>query len=67
MIFRSAFRLVDEAGRADRTAAFRYSGQSWKPAPEPYRHAAKLCGVPPRRMALVAARGWDIHGARHAG
>jgi 2-haloacid dehalogenase len=39
----------------------------WKPAPEPYRHAAVVCAVPAERMALVAAQSWDIHGARHAG
>lgn len=39
----------------------------WKPAPEPYRHAAATCGVPPERMALVAAHGWDTHGAHRAG
>lgn len=38
-----------------------------KPAPEPYRHAAAICGVPPQRVALVAAHGWDTHGARQAG
>ena len=27
----------------------------WKPAPEPYRHAAAACGVPTERMALDAA------------
>lgn len=39
----------------------------WKPAPEPYWHAAAACGVPPDRMALVAAHAWDTHGARRAG
>jgi len=39
----------------------------WKPAAEPYRHAAAVCGVQPAQMALVAAHSWDIHGARHAG
>lgn len=39
----------------------------WKPAPEPYRHAVAACGVPPERMALVAAHGWDVHGAHRAG
>lgn len=38
-----------------------------KPAPEPYRHAAATCGVPPERVALVAEHGWDTHGARRAG
>jgi 2-haloacid dehalogenase len=39
----------------------------WKPAPEPYRHAAAACGVPTERMALVAAHGWGTHGAHQAG
>jgi 2-haloacid dehalogenase len=39
----------------------------WKPAPEPYRHAVAACNVPPGRMALVAAHGWDVHGAHRAG
>lgn len=39
----------------------------WKPAPEPYRHAAAACDVPLERMALVAAHGWDVHGAHRAG
>ncbi|SDN36200.1 2-haloacid dehalogenase [Lentzea albidocapillata subsp. violacea] len=39
----------------------------WKPAPEPYRHAAAACAVPAERMALVAAHGWDTHGAHRAG
>ena len=39
----------------------------WKPAPEPYRHAAAVCGVKPDRMALVAAHAWDCAGARRAG
>ncbi|MCI0688059.1 MAG: haloacid dehalogenase type II [Sporichthyaceae bacterium] len=39
----------------------------WKPAAEPYRHAADVCGVLPDRMAMVAAHGWDVHGARQAG
>jgi 2-haloacid dehalogenase len=39
----------------------------WKPAPEPYRHAAAACDVSPAQMALVAAHGWDTHGAHRAG
>jgi 2-haloacid dehalogenase len=39
----------------------------WKPVPEPYRHAAAVCEVPADRVALIAAHGWDVHGARHAG
>ena len=39
----------------------------WKPAPEPYLHAAEVCGVPRARLALVAAHAWDVDGARRAG
>lgn len=39
----------------------------WKPAPEPYLHAAAVCGVPRARLALVAAHAWDVDGARRAG
>lgn len=41
--------------------------QRWKPAPYIYMHAAELCGVRPDQMALIAAHGWDVHGARRAG
>lgn len=39
----------------------------WKPAPEIYHHAATSTGVPPDRVALVAAHAWDTHGAHQAG
>lgn len=38
-----------------------------KPAPEPYRMAAERLGVGVREVRLVAAHGWDVAGARHAG
>jgi 2-haloacid dehalogenase len=41
--------------------------RTWKPAPAPYRHAADVMGVEPRRLAHVAVHGWDVHGAHHAG
>jgi 2-haloacid dehalogenase len=41
--------------------------QRWKPAPEPYLHAADVCGLPADRMALVAVHPWDVHGAQRAG
>lgn len=41
--------------------------QRLKPAPEPYRMAAELLGVPITRMRLVAAHAWDIAGALNAG
>ncbi|WP_249011772.1 haloacid dehalogenase type II [Conexibacter sp. DBS9H8] len=39
----------------------------WKPRPEPYHHAARVAGVPPRRLAMVAVHPWDLHGAAAAG
>lgn len=39
----------------------------WKPHPQPYLHAAEVCGVEPGRLALVAVHSWDIHGANRAG
>lgn len=45
---------VDEVGR-------------WKPAAQPYLHAASLLGRPPADVALVAVHSWDIHGAGRAG
>ena len=41
--------------------------RTWKPAPVPYRYAADLMGVEPRRVAHVAVHGWDVHGAQRAG
>jgi 2-haloacid dehalogenase len=39
----------------------------WKPSPAAYLWAAGTCAVPPDRMALVAAHGWDVLGAQRAG
>lgn len=39
----------------------------WKPAAEPYQHAAARVGRLPEEVALVAVHAWDIHGARRAG
>lgn len=41
--------------------------QRLKPALEPYRHAAAELGVPTGELRLVAAHGWDVAGALHAG
>jgi 2-haloacid dehalogenase len=41
--------------------------RAWKPAREVYLWAAGACDVVPERMALVAAHGWDVHGALRAG
>ena len=39
----------------------------WKPNREVYLHAARVCGVAPEHMTLVAAHAWDVHGAKPAG
>lgn len=39
----------------------------WKPGREIYLHAAQTVGMPPGRLALVAAHAWDIAGANAAG
>ena len=41
--------------------------RAWKPSREVYLWAAGTCDVAPGRMALVAAHGWDVQGAQHAG
>jgi 2-haloacid dehalogenase len=45
---------VDDAGR-------------WKPHPDAYAYAARTCGVPLQRCAMVAVHPWDLMGARSAG
>lgn len=40
---------------------------AYKPAPEAYLTAARLLGVPPAELMLVAAHPWDLEGARQAG
>ena len=39
----------------------------WKPAPEPYLHAAAACQVAPEAVMLVAVHPWDVDGAKRAG
>ena len=39
----------------------------WKPAPGSYAYAARLCGVDPAQMLLVAVHPWDVDGAMRAG
>lgn len=41
--------------------------QLWKPRQEVYLHCASRCNVKPGMMMLVAAHGWDVHGANKAG
>lgn len=39
----------------------------YKPAPEAYEYAARTLTVDTNEMVMVAAHGWDITGASHAG
>jgi 2-haloacid dehalogenase len=41
--------------------------RAYKPASEVYRTAARLLGVAPAELMLVAAHPWDLEGARAAG
>ena len=41
--------------------------RAYKPHPAPYRHVVELLELPPERVTLVAAHGWDVLGARAAG
>jgi 2-haloacid dehalogenase len=61
--------LLDRAGLADqvRRCLSVESVRRFKPAAEPYRHAATELGIEPGRLALVAAHPWDCAGAHAAG
>jgi 2-haloacid dehalogenase len=41
--------------------------RAYKPAAEAYRTAARLLGMEPGELMLVAAHPWDLQGAREAG
>lgn len=41
--------------------------RQWKPRRGLYLHAAKVLGVLPGELALVATHAWDVHGAKCAG
>lgn len=41
--------------------------KKYKPAPESYRYAAETLNISTGEMVMVAAHGWDIAGASHAG
>jgi 2-haloacid dehalogenase len=64
-----ATKLLDRAGLADLVER-RLSVDEvrrWKPASQPYLHAARELGVPPEKCVLVAVHQWDIDGAKRAG
>jgi len=43
------------------------SVERYKPAPEPYQHAAEHWGVTTSELVMIAAHGWDLIGANAAG
>ena len=53
-------RFLEEIFSVDEVRRF-------KPAPEPYHHAARRLGVERGEVRLVAAHAWDIAGAHAAG
>lgn len=62
-------KLLYRAGVADlveRTVSID-EVEHWKPNRAVYLHCAGTAGVRPDQLALVAAHGWDIHGAGSAG
>jgi 2-haloacid dehalogenase len=61
--------LLARAGLADlvtRSFSVAEVGR-WKPAPEPYLHAAAASGLAPAELALIAVHPWDVDGAGRAG
>ena len=60
---------IRNAGLADRFEEILSAdtAKRLKPAPAPYRMAARTLGVPEREIRLVAAHAWDIAGALRAG
>lgn len=45
----------------------RWPAARWKSHREVYLHAARVLGVTPTALALVAAHAWDVLGADRAG
>jgi 2-haloacid dehalogenase len=60
---------IENAGLADRFEHILSAdtAKRLKPAPAPYRMAARALEIPERRMRLVAAHAWDVAGAQRAG
>ena len=61
--------LLDRAGLRDRVDQVIVIDdvKHWKPSAAVYTHCAAQLDIAPARLALVAAHGWDIHGAARAG
>jgi 2-haloacid dehalogenase len=61
--------LLERAGVADlveRRLSVDDAGR-WKPHPDAYSYAARTCGVPLQRCAMVAVHPWDLMGASAVG
>jgi 2-haloacid dehalogenase len=60
---------IENAGLTDRFEQILSAdtAKRLKPAPAPYRMAARALEIPERGMRLVAAHAWDVAGALRAG
>jgi len=60
---------IENAGLTDRFEQILSAdtAKRLKPAPAPYRMAARALGIPEREVRLVAAHAWDVAGALRAG
>jgi 2-haloacid dehalogenase len=60
---------IENAGLADRfeQVLSADTAKRLKPAPAPYRMAARMLEIPDRQLRLVAAHTWDVAGALRAG
>jgi 2-haloacid dehalogenase len=61
--------LLEAAGLAERVwhVVSVEEVRAYKPHPAPYRRVLELLELPPERVTLVAAHGWDVLGARAVG
>jgi 2-haloacid dehalogenase len=61
--------LLEGAGLAERVwhVVSVEEVRAYKPHVAPYRRVVELLGLPPERVTLVAAHGWDVLGAQAAG
>ena len=60
---------IQNSGLADKFEAVLSAdtAKRLKPAPAPYRMAARTLSIPDRQLRLVAAHAWDVAGALRAG
>ena len=61
--------LLEAAGLAERVwhVVSVEEVRAYKPHPAPYRRVLELLELPPEKVTLVAAHGWDVLGARAVG